>query len=205
MDQRVTEEVESIGLEGCLDEKEVKDECQISGFITWVKCQTDFNASPWNCVGPPHRTTRVDGRRAGKDNGCSHQKSEIKYLSPSFAPLQPPSMVRSHPTYIKLWSFVPDNDSVSGLSSLLTCLNLPSFPSKWAVPISPLMEWPAYLCQPPFIHKDMAHPTSHCSHYGSLLSEPLWLQQSLVPTVRPPHRLSDPFLGLASISKQGAP
>lgn len=27
VDQRVTEEVESIGLEGCLDEKEVKDEC----------------------------------------------------------------------------------------------------------------------------------------------------------------------------------
>lgn len=50
MDQRVIEEVESIDLESCLDGKEVKDECWISGFITCVNHQMDFGASPWNWV-----------------------------------------------------------------------------------------------------------------------------------------------------------
>lgn len=49
MDQRVIEEVESMELKGCLG-KVSKDECQVSGFVTWANCQTDFNPSPWNWV-----------------------------------------------------------------------------------------------------------------------------------------------------------
>lgn len=47
VDQRVIEEVESMELKGCLG-KVFKDECQVSGFVPWVNCQTDFNPSPWN-------------------------------------------------------------------------------------------------------------------------------------------------------------
>lgn len=114
-------------------------------------------------------------------------------------------MVRSHPAYIKLWPFAPDNDLVSGVSSLLTCSNLPSFPNTQSVPVSPLMGCLSHLCQPPLIHKDKVLSTSPCNHCESLFFEPLWLLQSAAPTVTPYQRLLDFFLGLASVTKQWAP
>lgn len=135
----------------------------------------------------------------------AHIKSQkIKCVSFLY-PFLTPFMVRSHLTYIKLWSFAPDNDLVSGVSSLLTCSNLPSFPNTPSVPVSPLMGCLSHLCQPPFIHKDKALSTSPCSRCGSLFSEPLWLLQSAARTVRPYQSLLDFFLDLASVTKQWAP
>ena len=37
-------------LEGCLDGKVFKDESQVSGFLTWVNCQTDFKSRLWSWV-----------------------------------------------------------------------------------------------------------------------------------------------------------
>lgn len=48
MGQRVIEEVESMGLNGCLDGKVFEGESQVPGLATLVSYQTDGTSSPWN-------------------------------------------------------------------------------------------------------------------------------------------------------------